>query len=63
MSSQALRPTPSLHLCSEGREICRRENIDLILAVGGGSCIDGSKGIAAATKLEGDVWEEFLKRL
>lgn len=52
---------PKLTSVLEGRAICRENNVDLILAVGGGSCIDGSKGIAAAARIEGDVWEEFLK--
>jgi len=38
-------------------EIVKSENIDFLLAVGGGSVIDGTKFIAAAAKYEGDAWE------
>ena len=45
-------------------EICKSEKIDMLLAVGGGSIIDGTKFIAAASKYEGDPWEDILaKRL
>lgn len=45
-------------------DICKKEKVDMILAVGGGSIIDGTKFIAAATKYEGDAWEDLLvKRL
>ena len=46
----------------EGQRLCREHHVDLILAVGGGSCIDAAKGIAAATMMDGDVWEYFLSR-
>lgn len=42
-------------------EICRTEKIDLILAVGGGSIIDGSKFIALATHYQGEPWELLTK--
>lgn len=37
--------------------ICKEENVDMLLAVGGGSIIDGTKFIATAIKYEGDPWE------
>jgi len=43
----------------EGIEICRREKIDIILAVGGGSVIDSAKGIALGTLYDGDVWDLY----
>ena len=46
----------------EGQRLCREHHVDLILAVGGGSCIDAAKGIAAAAMMDGDVWEYFLSR-
>ena len=39
----------------EGIDICRKQNVDIVLAVGGGSVIDSSKAIAAGTVYEGDV--------
>ncbi|HEY9576868.1 MAG TPA: iron-containing alcohol dehydrogenase [Pseudobacillus sp.] len=52
-----VEPNPRLATVHKGVEICKRENIDFILAVGGGSVIDSAKAIAAGAKYEGDVWE------
>jgi alcohol dehydrogenase len=54
-------PNPKLSLVKEGIEICKNENIDFILAVGGGSVIDSSKAIAAGVCYENDVWELFTQ--
>ena len=43
----------------EGIELVRREGIDFLLAVGGGSVIDSSKAIAYGVPYEGDVWDFF----
>ena len=43
-------------------EICKKENVEMLLAVGGGSIIDGTKFIAAATKYEGDPWVDILEK-
>ena len=53
-------PNPRLSLVHEGIELCRRENIDFILAVGGGSVIDSAKAIAYGVCYEGDVWDFYL---
>lgn len=56
-------PNPRLALVREGIEICRREKITLILAVGGGSVVDSAKAIAMGVPEEnGDVWENFISR-
>ena len=39
------------------REICKKEGIDVVLAVGGGSVIDCTKLIVAAAKYDGDAWD------
>ncbi len=52
-------PNPRLSLVHEGVELCRKENVDLILAVGGGSAIDSAKAIAMGVHYEGDVWEIY----
>ena len=52
-------PNPRLSLVHEGIELCRRENVDLILAVGGGSAIDSAKAIAMGVYYDGDVWEIY----
>ena len=41
----------------EGVRICKAEQVDVILAVGGGSVLDCSKAIAAGAKYDGDVWD------
>ena len=43
----------------EGIELCRKENIDFILSVGGGSTIDSSKAIAAGVCYDGDFWDFY----
>lgn len=50
-------PNPLLSKVYEGIELCRREKIDFILAVGGGSVIDSSKAIGYGAGYEGDVWD------
>lgn len=52
-------PNPRIGLVRKGVELCRRENIDFILAVGGGSVIDSAKAIAAGFYYEGDAWDLF----
>ena len=52
-------PNPRLSLVREGIALCRREGVDMILAVGGGSVIDSSKAIAYGMPYEGDVWDFF----
>ena len=52
-------PNPRSGLVYEGIELCRKGNIDFILAVGGGSTIDSSKAIAAGVLYDGDFWDFF----
>lgn len=54
-----VRPNPRSGLVYEGIELCRKENIDFILAVGGGSTIDSAKAIAAGVPYEGDFWDFY----
>ncbi len=46
-------------LIYKGIELCREENVDFILSVGGGSCIDSSKGIALGVPYDGDFWDFY----
>lgn len=55
-----VKPNPRLSLVREGIEICRKHQIDFILAVGGGSPIDSAKAIAAGVPYPGDVWDLFI---
>lgn len=52
-------PNPTLEKLKEGIQIARDNNVDLILAVGGGSTIDYAKGVSAGAYYEGDAWENF----
>ncbi|MDA3847151.1 MAG: iron-containing alcohol dehydrogenase [Vallitaleaceae bacterium] len=54
-----VQPNPRSGLVYEGIELCRKEKIDFVLAVGGGSTIDSSKAIAAGVVYEGDFWDYF----
>lgn len=53
------KPNPRLGLVREGIALCRKENVDFILAVGGGSAIDSAKAIALGVPYEGDVWDFY----
>ena len=55
-------PNPRLSMVKRGIEICKTNNIDFILAIGGGSVIDSSKAIAYGLKYQGDVWDLFCSR-
>ncbi|SNX53508.1 iron-containing alcohol dehydrogenase [Thermoanaerobacterium sp. RBIITD] len=55
-----VKPNPRLSLVNEGIKICRENNIDFILAVGGGSVIDTAKAIAVGVLYDGDVWDIFI---
>lgn len=57
-----VQPNPRDTLIYEGIDICRKENIDFILSVGGGSCIDSSKGIAAGVCYDGDFWDMYERK-
>ncbi|MBE6840469.1 MAG: iron-containing alcohol dehydrogenase [Ruminococcus sp.] len=54
-----VQPNPRDTKIYEGIEICRKENVDFILSVGGGSCIDSSKGIAIGALYDGDFWDFY----
>lgn len=56
-------PNPKVSLVREGIALCKREGVDFILAVGGGSVIDSAKGIALGTKMEQDVWTVFERKI
>ncbi|MDO4632881.1 MAG: iron-containing alcohol dehydrogenase [Eubacteriales bacterium] len=58
-----VKPNPRSGLVYEGIELCRREKVDFILAVGGGSTIDSSKAIAAGTVYDGDFWDFYEGKL
>jgi alcohol dehydrogenase YqhD (iron-dependent ADH family) len=55
-------PNPRLSLVRKGIEIAKKEKLELILAVGGGSAIDSSKAIAAGAVNDCDVWDFFERK-
>jgi len=57
-----VKSNPVLSHAVKGIELARRENVDVILAVGGGSVIDSAKVIAAGIKANHDVWDFFMRR-
>ena len=54
-----VKPNPVLSKVQEGIKLAKENEVDGVLAVGGGSVIDSSKAIAAGACYEGDVWEFF----
>lgn len=52
-----VEPNPRVTTITKGVEICREHDIDIVLAIGGGSTIDCSKGIAAAYYYDGEAWD------
>ena len=55
-----VKPNPRSGLVYEGIDLCRKESVDFVLAVGGGSTIDSSKAIAAGTVYDGDFWDFYM---
>ena len=55
-------PNPRLSLVHKGIDLCKEQQIDFILAVGGGSVIDSAKAIAYGVCYEGDVWDFYLRK-
>lgn len=54
-----VKPNPRSGLVYEGIELARKEKVDFVLAVGGGSVIDSAKAIAMGVPYEGDFWDFF----
>jgi len=54
-----VQPNPRLSLARKGIELCRKENVDFILAVGGGSVLDSAKCISYGVPYDGDVWDFY----
>ena len=55
-----IEPNPKVETLRKAVEICKTEGVEFILAVGGGSTLDGTKLIAAASVIEEDAWELVL---
>lgn len=57
-----VQPNPRDTLVYKGIELCRRDGVDFVLAVGGGSVIDSAKAIAAGVPYDGDFWDFYQGR-
>jgi alcohol dehydrogenase len=57
-----VKPNPLLSLVYEGVRLCRENDVDFILAVGGGSVIDSAKAIAMGACYAGDVWDFYTNK-
>ncbi|MGJ7920080.1 iron-containing alcohol dehydrogenase [Neobacillus sp. LXY-4] len=57
-----VEPNPRITTVRKGVDICKREGVDFLLAVGGGSVIDCTKAIAAGAKYDGDAWDLITKK-
>ena len=57
-----LKPNPSIENLANGVEACRKKNIDLIIAVGGGSVIDYAKAVSVLSKNKGKLRNFFYKK-
>ncbi len=58
-----VQPNPRSGLVYEGIDLCRKEGVDFVLAVGGGSVIDSAKAIAAGTVYDGDFWDFYCGKV
>lgn len=56
-----IEPNPRIESVRKGAELCKEKEIDVVLAVGGGSTIDASKFIAAGACVDHDPWDFFVK--
>ena len=54
---------PTVQKLDEGRKVARDNDVDLILAVGGGSVIDYAKGVSVSAWYDGDAWEKFYLKM
>lgn len=56
-----IKPNPSYKSVKEAIQVCRKENLDAVVAIGGGSTIDTAKAVAAGVKFQGELWDCFGK--
>lgn len=57
-----VEPNPRLSTVRRGVDLCRKNQIDFVLAVGGGSVIDCAKAVAVGAKYEGDFWDIVIQK-
>jgi len=57
-----VEPNPRLTTVQKGIDLCKKEGIDLVLAVGGGSVVDAAKAVAVGAGYDGDVWDFYDRK-
>lgn len=57
-----IMPNPTYKKVLEGARLARENNVDIILAIGGGSVMDCCKAVSLAAWYQGDIWEDFWER-
>lgn len=60
LSFEGIEPNPRVTSVDRAADVCRSENVDLVVAVGGGSTMDAAKAICAAARFEGPAWSLVL---
>lgn len=55
-----VQPNPKIESVREGVRLCRENDVDVVVAIGGGSTIDAAKVIAGSVSYEGDPWDIVL---
>ena len=56
-------PNPRVSSVNAGADLCKKESVDVVLAVGGGSVLDCAKYVAAAAYYDGDAWDILLGKV
>jgi alcohol dehydrogenase YqhD (iron-dependent ADH family) len=62
IEKSGIKPNPVISFVREAIDLARKEQVDCLLAVGGGSVIDTAKAVAAGFYYEGDVWDYFINK-
>lgn len=57
-----IMPNPTYAKVQEGAKLARENDVDMILAVGGGSVMDCCKAVSLAARYDGDIWNDFWER-
>lgn len=60
MELPGVEPNPRIETVRKGVDLCKKEQIDMVLAIGGGSTIDCAKAVAAGAAYDGDAWDLVL---
>ena len=55
-----IKPNPRISKVDEGVAICRKEGVDVLIPLGGGSCTDTAKGISSCVHYDGPAWDVVL---